>query len=184
MISLRKFVSLCSPLLLAAVLACAPDAPTQPSPSPTLDLVSDIGGVVSGGDDFVGGALHGLLSCSSSRSYSSSASIGPAGGALRVGPHTLFVPRGALRRTVRISADAPAGDIVQVHFEPEGLQFARPTYLTMSYAQCGLVNGLLLKVVYIDEDRSILETLLSVPNVLNRTVTGRVSHFSNYALAE
>ena len=177
MISMRKIVNFCTPLLLAAALACAPDAPTQPLPTPNQDLISDVTGVL-------GKTLHGLLPCPVTKSSSSSASIGPAGGILRVGPHSLIVPQGALASTVTITADAPKGDYIQVHFEPEGLRFSKPTALTLSYAQCGLVNGLLLKVVYVDDNRNILETLLSVPNLLGQTVTGKVSHFSNYALAE
>ena len=177
MISMRKIASFCTPLILAAALACAPDAPTQPQAAPNQDLISDVTGAL-------GKTVHGLLPCPVTKSYSSSARIGSAGGILRVGPHSLVVPQGALPSTVTITADAPKGDYIQVHFEPEGLRFSKPTALTLSYAQCGLVNGLLLKVVYVDDDRNILETLLSVPNLLAQTVTGRVSHFSNYALAE
>ena len=187
MISLRKIASRCTALVLAGALACAPDAPTQP-PSANLDLagglVSGATDVVSGTTEVLGSAVHGLLACKATKSYSSSARIGSAGGMLRVGPHTLVVPQGALASTVTITADAPRGEYVMVHFEPEGLQFRKPTALTLSYSQCGLVNGLLLKVVYVDDDRNILETLLSVPNLLDRSVTGQVGHFSNYALAE
>ena len=125
-----------------------------------------------------------LLSCKVTQSYSASKTIGPAGGSLKVGPHTLTVPAGALSQEVLISASAPAGQTVQVHFEPEGLRFALPTSLTMSYSQCGLVDGLLLRVVYVNDQQSILEVLPSIANLLNRTVTGKVGHFSNYALAD
>lgn len=173
MISLRKFTTFCTAVVLAAALACAPDAPTQPSASPNTDLIGSTTGTV-----------NGLVACSVTQSYSSSAKIGSAGGTLRVGPHTLVVPKNALGTTVKISATAPAGDIVQVHFEPAGLQFARSTSLSLSYEQCGLQLLPPLKIVYIDDNRSVLEVLLSSINLLNQTVTGKVDHFSNYALAE
>ena len=94
-----------------------------------------------------------------------------------------MVPQGALSSNVTISASTIAGKTVQVHFEPEGLKFSKSAALTMSYASCGLVNGLGLKVVYVD-GRTILEVLPSLPNLLNQTVTGSLSHFSNYALAD
>ena len=187
MISLRKIASHCTAFVLAGALACAPDAPTQP-PTANLDLVggvaSGVTGVVSGTTEVLGSTVHGLLACKVTKSYSSSARIGSAGGMLRVGPHTLVVPRGALASSVTITANAPTGDNVTVHFEPEGLHFSKPSALTLSYSQCDVVNGLLLKVVYVDDDLNILETLLSVPNLFDRSVTGKVNHFSNYALAE
>lgn len=180
MISLRKITTLCTAVGLAAALACAPDAPTQPSAVPTLDLT----GTVTGTTDLLGGTVHRLLPCTVTQSHSSSAKIGSAGGTLRVGPHTLVIPKGALGATVKISATAPAGDIVQVHFEPAGLTFERSTTLSLSYAQCGLQLLPPLRIVYIDGNRSILEVLPSAINLLNQSVTGPVGHFSNYALAE
>lgn len=173
MFSMRKIVSFCTPLLLAAALACAPDAPTQPPPGANLDLLSSTTGTV-----------HGLLACSVTQSYSSSAKIGSDGGTLTVGPHTLVVPKGALSSTVKITATAPTGNIVQVHFEPEGLHFAKPATLSLSYAQCGLQLLPPLYIAYIDDNQSILEILSSSINLLNQSIAGKVSHFSNYALAE
>lgn len=184
MTSLRKMSSLCTAFVLAVALACAPDAPTQPSAVPNLDLIGNVTGTVTGTTDLLAGPVHGLLSCTTTQSYSSSARIGSAGGTLQVGPHTLVVPKGALGATVKISATAPAGDIVQVHFEPAGLKFAKSTTLSLSYAQCGLQLLPPLRIVYIDGNRSILEILPSAINLLNQSVTGPVSHFSNYALAE
>lgn len=180
MTSLRKMTTICTAVVLAVALACTPDAPTQPSAVPNLDVT----GTVTGTTDLLGGPVHGLLSCTTTQSYSSSARIGSAGGTLQVGPHTLVVPKGALGATVKISATAPAGDIVQVHFEPAGLKFAKSTTLSLSYAQCGLQLLPPLRIVYIDGNRSILEILPSAINLLNQSVTGPVSHFSNYALAE
>ena len=91
---------------------------------------------------------------------------------------------GALKSAQRITATAPAGNVVEVEFQPHGLQFAKPTHLTMSYRDCGIVGKLLPRIAYVDENRNILEVLLTVPNVFRQTVTGTTDHFSSYMLAD
>ncbi len=62
--------------------------------------------------------------------------------------------------------------------------FKKYTTLTMSYANCGLVNSLLPKqIVYTDDDLVILEVLKSLDLPLDQKVTGRLKHFSEYAIA-
>ena len=160
--------------------ATAPSAPVAASATAPQRLL----GLPLGDVPLVGGLTKGLLSCDVRQGYSASKTIGSAGGVISVGAHTLVIPPGALASNTLISASAPAGSTVQVHFEPSGLRFAKPTALTMSYGDCGLVQGLLVKVVYVDSRSNILEVLTSLPNLLNRTVTAPVSHFSNYALAD
>jgi hypothetical protein len=172
--------------LLALTLAsCSPDTPTQPAaPAPNASLVDGLVGTVGGTlGGVVGSVAPGLLSCPTTKSYSSTQVVGPAGGVIRVGPHALTIPAGALASKVRITATAPAGDNVLVEFAPHGLRFAKPTSLALSYRECGLVQGLLLQVVYVDDHRSILELVTSSNNIFTRTVVGRVDHFSGYAVA-
>jgi hypothetical protein len=196
MINLRTLTRLAAPLFLVVAAGCsATDAPTQPAaPTPDAALVGDLlGGVVGTVDQTVDQTLTtvtvvgdillpGLLSCPTPRSYSASKVIGPAGGVIKVGPHSLTIPRGALASYVTISAVAPKGDIVSVNFEPHGLRFQQPTALTLSYNECGLVNNLPV-VVYMDGDRKVLEVLSSVNSGGTRTVTGKLDHFSAYAIA-
>lgn len=126
----------------------------------------------------------GLLACSPLPEARSSATIGPDGGFLRVGPHTLIVPRGALTAPVEISAYAPSGRVNHVEFEPHGLEFERPAALTMSYANCDLLGSLLPKrIAYVDDAFNVLEFLLSLDNLWTKRVTGRVDHFSDYVLS-
>ena len=186
----RPLVRVAAALLFAFGLGSCTAADRTPTAASTA--ASGAPGDLLGLDLNVAGLQ--LLSCTVTQSYSASKTIGPSGGSLRVGPHTLTVPAGALSQDVQISASAPAGKTVQVHFEPEGLRFALPTSLTMSYSQCGLVDGLLLRVkeedfdrifdINVDDQQNILEVLPSIANLLNRTVTGKVGHFSNYALAD
>jgi len=71
-----------------------------------------------------------------------------------------------------------------VRFQPAGLKFQRSAYLAMSYANCNLLGLLLPKqVAYVSDDLSILSLLSSFDDLLASKVTGKVNHFSNYAVA-
>ena len=188
MLAKRRFASLFA-LAFAAVLltSCADDhaSPTAPvaPPEPNPALIGDLLGGVT---DVVGGVTNGLglVSCNVRNTHTASADIGPLGGVLRVGPHLLSVPLGALKEKVRITAVAPSGSQVQVKFEPEGLKFERSPLLTMSYAECSLLSPLRLKVVYVNDNLEILEVLPTVVSVWTRTANARVDHFSRYMLAD
>jgi hypothetical protein len=160
---------------LGLTLSCGDSTPTgvAAAPQPQADL---IGGLLGG---------TGLLSCSNLPYDSMTKVIGPAGGSLRVGPHSFFIPSGALGQQTTITMVLPTGQHVNaVRFKPAGLQFAKPTYLTMSYANCSLLGWLLPKhIAYVDDNLNILYYLLALPNIFNQTVTGRVNHFSEYAMA-
>ena len=99
--------------------------------------------------------------------------------------NTLTVPVGALSSPVAITATLVTGRGVNaVHFQPEGLKFARSASLAMSYANCSLLGRLLPKrIAYVGDGLSILSYLLSIDNLFAKQVTGRVDHFSNYAVA-
>lgn len=173
---------------LAATLVSCTDSPSAP-PAPNPSLLGGVVGTVTGTTTTLTGSLgnllNGLVACQVRETERGSATIGRYGGVVRVGPHTLHVPAGALDRDVTISAVAPAGDFVKVELQPEGLRFARPTALTLSYRDCGLLGNLRYTLVYLgDDDRTVLEILPSVANLLTRSVTGRLDHFSNYAIAE
>jgi hypothetical protein len=190
MLSLRRFALRGTAAAVLLLAACSPDrgapvAPVAPvahaAAAPNPDLV---GGVLNTTTGLVGGVVKGLLPCKVTQSYTTSKVIGPFGGTIKVGPHSLVIPAGALASNTLITATAPVGDYVQVQFEPHGLQFARPSALTLSYAQCGVLNGLTLKIVYADDQLRILEVLPSLGNVLTQSVTGKISHFSGYLLAD
>ncbi|MGH7663226.1 MAG: hypothetical protein ACRENI_02855 [Gemmatimonadaceae bacterium] len=191
-------------LFLVAGPACSDDSGTlfepEPLPAPeslavptTADpllggLISGVGGLVGGTvgglTGLVGGLVEGLLGCPVERTYTASESIGYWGGTLQVGPHELYVPRGALSQRVTITAVAPAGNYAQVDFEPEGLTFDRPVALKLSYEECGSVDAELLRVVYVDDAGEIAEVLPSMINRWDESVTGLLDHFSVYALAD
>lgn len=157
-------------LLLAALVGCADHAPTGlPRESSLLGFP---------------GTYTRLVRCAPLAPDSASALIGPEGGAIAVGSHRLVIPAGALAAPVTITAIAPADTLNRVHFEPQGLTFAQPASLTMSYANCSTLAQLVPKrIAYTSDALAILELLPSVDNLLAHQVTGRLAHFSDYAIA-
>ncbi len=202
--SIGSLKALLMAVLVAVPMGCSSDAPTAPaSPPPQASLLGGllgtVTGVVSGVSEPLGGTVEGLtgvvggvvntlldpLVCPTRDSYSATKTIGRNGGTLRVGPHTLVVPYGALPADTRITATAPRGSYAEVQFQPHGLKFERPVTLTISYEQCGLLRFSEPPViVYADEKRNILEVLRSTIDRRRETITGKTDHFSSYILAE
>ena len=136
-----SLVTLAASLVFAA--SCSdpviPKSDVQPPP-PQADL---LGGVVGGVTGLVQNL--GLLECTPLPFAETTQTVGTAGGLIRVGPHSLLIPPGALSAPVTITATAPSGNVNFIHFEPEGLVFERSAALTMSYANCSLLGKLLPK---------------------------------------
>ena len=165
-------------LLLVVALACTDRTPTSVAPAPVAPApdASLIGGLLG---------ATGLLSCSNLPYASSTKTIGPLGGSISAGPHTLVIPPGALVNQTTITMTAPTGlGVNAVKFQPEGLRFATPAVLTMSYSNCSLLGKLLPKrIAYTDNNLNIISYLLSLDNLLSKYVSGKVNHFSDYVVA-
>jgi hypothetical protein len=160
-------------LLLIVALACTDRTPTSIAPEPQADLIGSLL------------APTGLLQCSALPYASDTETIGPLGGVLTAGPHSLVIPQGALSAPTTITMTASTGRGVNaVKFAPEGLRFSTPASLKMSYSNCSVLGKLLPKrIAYTDDNLNILSYLLSLDNLLSKRVTGQVNHFSNYAIA-
>jgi len=162
-------------LVVCVIASCSDRAPTAPATTPAPDA------------SLIGDLLRptGLLQCSALPAASTTQTIGPAGGTITVGPHVLRIPAGALDEPTTITGtlDADRG-VNGIRFQPEGLQFDSPAYLTMSYANCNLLGRLLPKrIAYTTDLLDILEYLLSLDNLFTKKVTGRVPHFSEYVIS-
>ena len=170
MFSSRLLLAATVAVVAVAVVSCGERAPLGPRSEPAA---------------YFGDAVGALAACTPIASDSVTQLIGPAGGTLFVGPHVLRVPEGALSEPVEITAVAPSDTVNRIVFSPHGLDLAESAWLTMSYANCGVVNWLLPKrVAYTSDDLlQILEILLSFDNIFARRVTGRLDHFSTYAVA-
>jgi hypothetical protein len=153
-----------------------PSEPETPAMAGTDQEALLLGGLLSTLKD-----LH-LLSCSPQSYVSVTKVVGTAGGTIVVGTHKLVIPAGALTRSYTIQAEQVQHRVNSVRFSPEGLRFAKPAKLTMSYANCSPLL-LLKRVVYTDELLRILELIPSIDNLATKTVTGDIRHFSRYAVA-
>jgi hypothetical protein len=174
--SLRRFAALLA--LVAAATSCSPDSITGPAPEAQPEAQP---GLLDG---LIGGVVDELLTCQVAETQSTTQTVGPLGGTIFVGRHSVTIPYGALTQNVEITATAPAGSHVELALAPHGLQFERRVTLRMSYADCGLVNSLLLKIAYVDpQTLSILEVLPSFPDLFRQRVVGTTDHFSSYMLA-
>src|SRR2546430_6025920 len=139
-------------LLLVVALACTDRTPTSVPAAPAPDA-SLIGGLLG---------ATGLLKCSSLPYASQTRTIGPLGGTISAGPHTLVIPPGALTSPTAITMTAPTGlGVNAVKFQPAGLRFVTPAALTMSYSNCSLLGKILPKrIAYTDDNLSIISYLL------------------------
>jgi hypothetical protein len=148
----------------------------------------------------------GLLSCMELPYASVTQVIGPAGGTISIGPHTLLIPVGALAKSVSITAVIDTGwgrrtllvkppqgrkpkegfvGVNTVRFQPK-LTFQTPASLTMNYANCDLGDpgSLLPAIVYTSPVLDvILENEPAVDDPSAQTLTAQIDHFSNYAVA-
>lgn len=180
---LRLFAAVLATSLLLVTGSCTDQSPTGVAATPAL---GDAQGALDGQRDLLGGLLRpiGLLKCTPLPEATATKVIGPAGGLLEVGPHTLWIPPQALRRDTRITATAPSDDVNSVQFEPAGLKFERSAYLSMSYANCNLLARLLPKrIAYTTNLLDILYYILSIDNFFTKQVIGKVDHFSKYAVS-
>jgi hypothetical protein len=158
-------------LLALAALSCADPS----APAPQGDLFGELP---------LPPPPVGLLTCTPLAADSVTQTIGPEGGTIVVGANTFSVPAGALDSAVAITAVAPSDSVNRVQFQPEGLTFQQPASLTMSYANCDLAGSILPKrIAYTTDLLLILDYLPSVDDLSGQTVTGLVSHFSDYAIA-
>lgn len=193
---IRRFAPLGLALLLTMGVGCTSSdgstealGPSTEQQSPSYGLIGDLtDGLTDLTSDLTGtvvgtlGGVTDLLTCSAQPYAVTRQSIGPNGGVIRVGSHTLNIPGNAVSGTVLITAEQIPGKTNSVRFSPEGLQFEKPATLTMSYQNCALVL-LQKKIVYTDEKLKILEVLGSLDLFRSRTVSAPVDHFSRYAVA-
>lgn len=130
------------------------------------------------------GGVPELLACAPQEYTAAAELIGPNGGSIKIGPHELRIPQGALDHEVVISAVAPVSTKVEVELQPEGLHFAVPARLKLSYSGCVQPpEWLRLFIVYLGDNDQILEVTVSRDKKGLKAVVGRLDHFSRYAIA-
>jgi hypothetical protein len=182
--------------LLVGAAACNGDAPTT-SPVPRTVSADAKEAERRAFDDLVddeqayqaaierSNVRANLLRCALERRQSAAQVIGPQGGRIDVGHHSLTIPAGALQHDTLITATIVSRNAsVVVEFAPHGLQFAKPALLEMSYAHCvAAAAGYVNRVVYVDDRSIALEGRPSFDDDGVRTVFAWIDHFSGYAIA-
>jgi len=157
------------------ILGCGDRSPIgvpSQAPAPQSSLIGGLPGAT------------GFLRCQPLPYDSSTQTIGSDGGTIRVGPHVLVIPAGALQSPTVITAVVVSGPVTAVRFEPQGLQFEQTADLTMSYAHCNMVASFAPKrIAYTTDGLDILDYLVSVDDLVARQVTAELHHFSEYAIA-
>lgn len=167
------------PVLLVTVSCSTDEGAFGPSlPEQPAQLLSD---VTTSATTSLLEAVE-LLACEEQPYAKTTKVIGPEGGTIVVGSHKLVIPKDALNRKVEITAEQVEGSANSVRFAPEGLQFARSVDVTLSYANCAQLP-LKKRVVYTSELLKVLQLLPSKDAPNSRTVTGKIDHFSRYAVA-
>jgi hypothetical protein len=175
-------------LFLASVLAAGVSCTSDDSLGPSAPAASaTLAGTDGPQSELLGELLDGLknlhlLSCSPQPYVSTTQVVGTDGGTIYVGTHKLVIPAGALQSSYTIRAEQVTHRVNSVRFSPEGLRFAKPAKLTLSYSNCSPLL-LLKRVVYTDELLRILELIPSIDNLATKSVTGDIRHFSRYAVA-
>jgi hypothetical protein len=124
-----------------------------------------------------------------------SQSIGPSGGALAIPGAGLrvYVPRGALNRTITITATALKGDQVAYEFGPHGTRFALPLVMMQATAGTNADNvptGAVLKLAYFTSPGALdpvgkkvrfAELMPQLGLVLDDAIAFPVWHFSGWS---
>jgi hypothetical protein len=180
----RRFPLLFLAVVLAASLSCSSDqGTTDPVVSPPT--ATEPGGLQA---SLLGNSIPDrLLVCSPLPYASTTETIGPDGGTISVGPHTLVIPAGALSQDVDITAEVPGDSTVSIRLLPEGLTFAdsAPARLTLGYSNCSFLARLVLKrIAYTTDDLDdVLDLLPSIDDLLWQRVSAPLEHFSRYAVS-
>lgn len=128
------------------------------------------------------GAVVDVLHCRPLPYAADAQVIGPDGGELHLGPHTLEFPKGVLDHEEVVSGEAPAGSEIEVTFSPHGLQFLKPAQLTLSYEQCMRPDRFTYRIVYVD-GHVVLEFPPSSDDKTLKEVEAPIDHFSSYMIA-
>jgi hypothetical protein len=116
--------------------------------------------------------------------YTTNYPVGPQGGALTFGGHTLVIPKHAVQHWTHFSATLRAGDEIRIDLRAYNMfgtvtSFRRPVELTIDLSDATAADLDGVSVFYLDPTGST-ERMPSVLNFETRTVTGYLNHFSDY----
>ena len=106
------------------------------------------------------------------------------GGTLNLLDVTLEIPPGAVPNDTLFSIDIPDVSVFYNEFGTDGLVFAKPVKVTMSYRGADLsgVNESTIRIGWFNERTGQWESMVCTVDTVNQVVTGELYHFSAYGL--
>jgi hypothetical protein len=106
------------------------------------------------------------------------------GGAVSLADVELFFPPLALSSDTLISIDIPDIAVFENHFGTAGLKFNVPVKVVMSYRDADLsgINETTITLAWFNDLTGEWWKIPCTIDVVNKTVTGSLNHFSAYAL--
>ena len=127
--------------------------------------------------------LHRTNTLTNDVTYTTTYPVGPQGGALSFGGHTLVIPKLTVKHWTHFSATLRAGDEIRIDLRAWDMfgavtNFRRPVELTIDLSDASAEDLDGVSVFYLDLTGAT-ERMPSVLNLENRTVTGYLDHFSN-----
>jgi|WetSurMetagenome_2_1015567.scaffolds.fasta_scaffold479468_1 hypothetical protein len=107
-----------------------------------------------------------------------------AGGQLQLLDVTLTVPAGAVPNDTTFSIRIPDINSFYNEFGADGLVFAEPVTVSMSYRDADLsgVSEEHIRIAWQNPKTGAFESMACSVDTVNKTVTGKLYHFSAYAL--
>ena len=106
------------------------------------------------------------------------------GGTLSLLDVVLTVPAGAVKNDTLFSISIPDDELFYNEFGTNGLLFAVPVTVTMSYRNADLsgITESHIKLAWLDERTNAWKSMACVVDTVSKTVTGELYHFSAYGL--
>jgi hypothetical protein len=132
-----------------------------------------------GAPHIIGNGNGGLQGCTPRDPQYGTATIGPNGGELDVGPNRVIIPPGALTTTVVVSGTSPADADPTIILEPTGLQFKKPAGLILDASNCLDVPD----AIYVNEIGVLSDPIPAIYSTWWHTVAVPINHFSGYLVA-
>ena len=106
------------------------------------------------------------------------------GGNLSVEGVDLFIPRRAVANDTLYSIDLPDLNVFYAEFGTDGLKFDNPVTVTFSYADADMagVDESSISLAWYNEKFNRWHKIDCEVDIVNKTVTGQLYHFSAYGL--
>lgn len=128
--------------------------------------------------------LHRTNPLTGDITYTTTYPVGPQGGSLSFGGHTLVIPKHTVKHWTHFSATLRAGEEIRIDLRAWNMfgavtNFSRPVELTIDLSDASAEDLDGVSVFYLAPDGST-ERMPSVVDLEGRSVTGYLNHFSDY----